>query len=323
VSAAPLSLPTLGIGERVQETFLVWDVEQRSQADGSPFVILHLANSTGRLPTAPFWATELTKVQGLAKGAVVSVTGEVQEYRGGRQLKVAGLRPVPKGMVDLARLLPSVGDVEPYWRPLDKWRAQMAEGPWKRAVAAFYDDPDFRRAYERCPASTSNHHAELGGLLKHTVEVAFIAQAIARTCGADWDLLFAGVLLHDIGKLDAYRYDGIFEATALGALLGHVVPGALMLDRRLARLDPPLDEAERLTLLHLVLSHHGLLEYGSPVRPMTLEAEVLHQADTASAKTASMADALHDPTLFAEGAALSRPVWSLDHRKVWRGSAER
>jgi len=320
VSAAPLSLPDLGVGERVQETFLVWDVEQRTQADGSPFVILHLANSTGRLPTAPFWATELTKVQGLAKGAIVSVVGEVSEYRGGRQLKVTSLRPVPRGAADLQRLLPSVGDVEPYWRPLDKWRAQMAEGPWKRAVAAFYDDPDFRRDYERCPASTGNHHAQLGGLLKHTVEVAFIAQAIARTCGADWDLLFAGVLLHDIGKLEAYRYDGIFETTTRGALLGHVALGALMLERRLAELAPPLPDGDRDLLLHLALSHHGLLEYGSPVRPMTLEAEVLHQADTASARSANMADALRDPTNFAEGAALSRPIWSLDQRRVWRGS---
>lgn len=319
MSAAPLSLPTLGVGERVQDTFLVWDVEQRTQADGNPFVILHLANATGRLPTAPFWATELTKVQGLAKGAIVSVIGEVAEYRGGRQLKVTSLRPVPRGMADLARLLPSVGEVEPYWRPLDKWRAQMAPGPWKRAVAACYDDPDFRRDYERCPASTSNHHAQLGGLLKHTVEVAYIAQAIARTCGADWDLLFAGVLLHDIGKLEAYRYDGIFETTERGALLGHVVPGALMLERRLAELAPPLTDHERQLLLHLVLSHHGQLAYGSPVRPMTLEAEILHQADTASAVSANMADALRDPSNFPEGAAQSRSIWSLEHRKVWRG----
>jgi 3'-5' exoribonuclease len=322
VTAAPAALPSLAVGERVQDTFLVWDVEQRTQADGSPFVIVHLSNATGRMPTAPFWATELTKVQGLAKGAVVSVVGEVAEYRGGRQLKVLSLRPVPRGMEDLTRLLPSVGDVEPYWRPVDRWRAQMADGPWKRAVSAFYDDPDFRRDYERCPASTGNHHAQLGGLLKHTVEVAHIAQAIARTCGADWDLLLAGVLLHDIGKLEAYRWDGVFETTERGALLGHVALGALMLERRLAELAPPLAERERELLLHLVLSHHGQLEFGSPVRPMTLEAEVLHQADTASARSANMADALRDAANFADGAAVSRPIWSLDNRRVWRGGRE-
>ena len=322
MSAAPLSIPSLGLGERVQDTFLVWDVERRTQADGSPWAILHLANSTGRVPTAPFWATELPQIQGLAKGAIVSVVGEVQDYRGGRQLKVTAIRSVPQALADLARLLPSVGDVERYWRPLDKWRGELADGPWKRAVNACYEDPDFRRAYERCPASTNHHHAQLGGLLKHTVEVAYIAQAIARTCGADWDLLFAGVLLHDIGKLEAYRFDGIFETTDRGALLGHVALGALMLEERLAALAPPLSRPERDVLLHLVLAHHGLLEYGSPVRPMTLEAEILHHADTASARAASMADALRDPSNFEAGSAVSQTLWQLDRRRAYRGSAD-
>jgi len=319
VTATPLSIPTLGIGDRVQDTFLVWDVETRTQSDGSPYAILQLANSTGRAPTAPFWSADLPKIDGVIKGTVVNVVADVQEYRGARQFKVVSIRPLPKLAADIARLLPSVGDVTPWWKTLDKWRAEMASGPWKRAVALFYDDADFRLAYEQCPASTLSHHAMLGGLLKHTVEVAYVAQAIGRTCGANWDLLCAGVLLHDIGKLEAYRWDGLFEATTAGSLIGHLTLGALMLERRLAELDPPLAAHERLALQHILLSHHGKLEFGSPVRPMTLEAEVLHLADTASAATTNVADALKDPANFPEGGAVSRSLWTLDHRRVFRG----
>ena len=318
MAASPISIPALGVGERIKGTLLVWNVDMRTQSDGNPYAILELANSTGRAPTAPFWSTDLHKIEGLTKGAVVDVVAEVQEYRGSRQLKVVSIRPVPQDLADLTRLLPSVGDVAPWWNLLDKWRGEMADGPWSRAVAAFYDDPDFRRAYERCPASIGNHHAALGGLLKHTGEVAHIARAIAKTCAADWDLLLAGVLLHDVGKLEAYRYDGLFETTEAGALLGHVTLGALLLERRLAELAPPLAACERSLLHHLVLSHHGALEFGSPVLPMTLEAEILHLADHASATSTNFADALRDDANFASGAQVSRRIWSLDDRKIYR-----
>jgi 3'-5' exoribonuclease len=317
---APLSLPDLGVGAHVEETFLVWEIEQRTQSDGSPYVILTLANSTGRVKTAPFWSSDLHRVEGLEKGAVVSVIGDLGTYRADRQLKVASLRPVPRELVVWDRLLPSVGDVAPWWKKVEEWRAEMAEGPYRRAVALFYDDPDFRAQYERCPASLTNHHAELGGLLKHTVEVGVIARQIAKTCGAAWDVVLAGVLLHDIGKLEAYRWDGLFEMTEAGSLLGHVALGSLMLDRRLDEPEqPPVSDRERLLLQHLVLSHHGALEFGSPVRPMTLEAEVLHYADSASASTANVAAALREGTNFGAGDSVSKPIWSLDRRRVYRG----
>jgi 3'-5' exoribonuclease len=319
VTTAPIDLTTLAVGARVQDTFLVWEVETRSQGDGSRFVILGLANASGRLRTAPFWSSELHKVEGLARGAIVRVTGEVSAYKGDRQLKVTAIDPVPPGTADLTRLVPAVeGGVAKYWATLDKWRAEMREGPWKRAVNAFYEDPDFRRAYEQCPGSTGNHHALLGGLLQHTVEVGAIARTIAKTCEADGDLVLAGVLLHDVGKLEAYRWDGVFVITDPGYLVGHVVLGAMELDRRLGELDPPLADREEWLLLHLVLSHHGELAFGSPVRPMTVEAEVLHAADHASATTTNMADAIRGEENFEDGEAVSKRIWSLE-RKVYRG----
>ena len=321
MTTPPIDLTALAVGARVQDTFLVWEVEMRSLADGSRYAILTLANASGHLPTAPFWSSELHKVEGLVKGSIVRVTADLSDYKGSRQLKVIAIDAVPRASVDLSRLVPSIeGGVAKYWARLDKWRAEMRGGPWKRAVDVFYDDPDFRRAYEQCPASTGNHHAALGGLLQHTVEVGAVAQTIAKTCDADWDLVLAGVLLHDIGKIEAYRWDGVFEMNDPGYLIGHVSLGARMLDRRLAELEPPLEEREEWLLQHLVLSHHGELVFGSPVRPMTVEAEVLHAADHASATTTNMADAIRGEVNFSAGESVSKRLWSLE-RKVYRGPA--
>ncbi|UCG88617.1 MAG: hypothetical protein JSW71_08785, partial [Gemmatimonadota bacterium] len=115
-----------------------------------------------------------------------------------------------------------------------------------------------------------------------------------------------------------YSWSGVFDYTVAGSLLGHVVLGALMFERRLnEEKEQPCTEEERQVLLHLILSHHGKLEFGSPVTPMTLEAEALHWADNASAKTASLADVLSDPDSFSEG-PVSRPNWQLDRRRVYR-----
>jgi 3'-5' exoribonuclease len=269
-------------------------------------------------------AEDLPRLAGIQRGAIVQVSGETASVNGKHQLKVAGLRVLPAESVDRRDLLPSVNAVEPYWETLDRWRRDIRGPRLRRTVDLSYADPDFRARYEACPASTSGHHAELGGLLRHTCEVAAIGRAIARTCGADTDLIVAGALLHDVGKLEAYRWDRAFEMTDAGALLGHVALGLLILDRRVhATVPPPCTEQERLILLHLVGSHHGRQEYGATTPPITLEAEVLHFADNASAKRASMSEVLLDPEHFTGDALLSsRSVWPLDRRRAYRGRSD-
>ncbi len=318
----PTDLTTLHIGDRLQDPLLVIEADQRS-FEGGVYTVLTLGNATGAIATEPFWPERVSEVAGIRKGHVVQVIGEVADYRGRRQLRVTSLRLLPAGSVDAAGLLPSVGDVEPYWEKLDAWRREIAKPRLAAVLALFYDEEDFRRRYERCPASIAGHHAALGGLLKHTTEVAVIARAITRVAGADQDLVLAGVLLHDIGKLDAYRWDGAFAYTDAGHLVGHVVLGALALERRLnEHTPPPCSDAERAVLQHLILAHHGRLEYGSPVTPMTLEAEVLHWADNASAKTASMADALRDADAFGEELVSQGRFWQLDQRRAFRGAPD-
>jgi 3'-5' exoribonuclease len=316
----PVALPNLAVGDRVQETLLVFNVQHKSLADGRGYTVLTLSNATGRIDTAPFWPEQHDLIAGVERGHVAQVIGEVQTYRERKQLVVTSLRVLPREHVDPSSLLPSVGDVAPYWHTLDGWRRAITKPRLRAVIDLFYEDDEFRARYGRCPASIAGHHAAVGGLLKHTVEVAHIARAISRAAGADPELVLAGVLLHDIGKLDAYRWDTSFEHTDRGHLAGHVALGALMLDRRVSEQTPPVCTPEECdTLIHLVLAHHGRLEFGSPVVPMTLEAEVLHWADNASAKTASMADALRDASAFGEGLVSRQRFWQLDGRRAYRG----
>jgi 3'-5' exoribonuclease len=318
-----MDLARLAVGSGVEEPLLVVEVERRDSGRGG-FTILTLGNCHGRLPTAPFWAEDQARIAGLERGAVADVTAVVGLYNGKRQLKVTSIRALPGGAVDWRRLLPSVEDVTPYWDMLDGWRGEVRGPRLRRTIDLCFADEPFRRRFEQCPASISGHHAELGGLLRHTCEVAAIGRALARVCRADADLVLAGALLHDIGKLDTYRWEGGFSATDAGLLLGHVTLGMLMLDRRVTRAQPPPCTERELGLLqHLIASHHGRQEFGAPVSPMTLEAEVLHFADNASAKTEGMARAIADPDNFIGDALVSaQGLWQLDRRRAYRGSSD-
>jgi 3'-5' exoribonuclease len=320
--AQPIPIPSLNVGDRVEDPFVILEVNTRTLKDGDPFTVLTIGNATGRIATEPFWPERQGEVAGLRPGHVVQVLGEVQTYRDRKQIKVVSLRHLPEGAVDPTALLPSVGPVDRYWDTLDTWRREIRKPRLRRVVDVFYEDEDFRKRYERCPAAVFGHHAALGGLLKHTTEVAAIARTITRACGADGELVLAGVLLHDIGKLESYRWQGVFEYTDRGRLLGHVVLGVLMLERRLAeQVEPLCTPLERDILFHIILSHHGKLEFGSPVTPMMLEAEVLHWADNASAKTASVQEALSDDQLFPDG-DVSVVQRFLDNRRLYRGQSD-
>jgi 3'-5' exoribonuclease len=323
-----IQLPELSPGSSVNAELLVLERTERSTGAGDPFWVLTLGNASGTLQSAPIWKDHADWLDGVERGRVVQVIGQVDVYAktGARQLKItAPVRPLPPGTESIDAFLPRVEiATERLWDAIDKLRANLKTPRLAAAVDLFFADDDFRSRFERTPGAVRGHHAKLGGLLLHVCEVATIGREMARAMRkANVDLVVAGALLHDIGKVEAYTVD----ARGLGYdprnhLLGHVVLGCLMFTERAtaARLSGALSlsDGELMELQHMILSHHGSLEFGSPVQPMTLEAELLHWADESSAKADSMVEALTDNELFSTGDDVSsRKAWQLD-RRLWR-----
>jgi 3'-5' exoribonuclease len=325
-AADPLHLPGLSPGDRVQHELLVRERAEKKTSAGDPFVVLTLGNRSGSIDTAPIWSDKLEWAAGADPGRIVQVIGDVSLYgRNGtakRQLAVtAPLRVLPTEHFHPAEFLPHVDeDVTLLWEKLDRARRTVRSTTLRRVLDCVFGDDAFREQFERAPGSTKGHHAKVGGLLQHTVEVANIAATSAKAMRrANLDLVIAGALLHDVGKVEAYEIGpGGFAATPCGLLVGHVVLGVLHVERRLHTLgEPACTEGQLLELRHMILSHHGKLEFGSPVVPMTLEAQIVHQADDASAKATDFLDAFADGELWSDGEEFSRRSWQLG-RQVWR-----
>lgn len=319
-----LDLRTLAVGDEVHHPLLVLDVQQKG--GDYPRTVLTFGNRTGRIDSSPYWAGRDEAIKGVTKGMVAQVVGTVATYRDALQIEATSVRALPKGSVELAELVPSVGAVDKYWQFIDDVRTRITAPRLRAVVDLFYADDGFRQQYEQCPgAPGTGHHALIGGLLQHTSEVVSIGRQMARVARANEDLVTAGALLHDIGKLESYSWTtGVFDTTERGRLAGHVVIGAMMFRAAMAAQPTPVcTEEEAMLLEHLILSHHGRLEYGSPVRPMTLEAEILHFADDASAKTAAINEAYDSPEYFSGDARLSsKRLWQLDNRWLFRSKAD-
>jgi 3'-5' exoribonuclease len=319
-----LDLSRISVGDDIHHPLLVLDVQQKG--GDHPRTVLVLGNRTGRIESAPFWAGRDEAIRDIGKGMLVQVVGTVSEFRGSLQLDATSIRVLPKGSVDLSELVPSIGPVDKYWKYLDETRAAITAPRLRAVLDLFFGDDAFRIRFEQCPGAPGNgHHAQLGGLLQHTCEVVLIARQIARVARADEELVSAGAMLHDIGKLESYTWEeGVFDTTLHGRLAGHVAIGATMLATALAAQPEPVCTPEEAMILeHFILSHHGKLEFGAAVKPMTLEAEILHFADDASAKTAAINEAYASSELFPNDSRLSsRRVWQLDNRWLLRSEVD-
>ncbi len=316
-----LDLSKLSPGARVQHELLVLDRADKETRDGKPFARLTLGNSSGRIDTAPIWSEQLSWVAGAERGKIVQAIGNVGEYQGKRQLTLsAPLRVLPSSSGSIEQFLPRIQRrPDELWGWVDQQRATLTSNALRAALDAFFADDVFRQEFARTPGSTSGHHAQVGGLLLHSVEVATIAQGIARTMRANVELVTVAALLHDIGKVETYTVSPTgFGYTTAGHLLGHLVLGTMMLDRRLRALPPgTLSEEQELELQHFIQSHHGSLEFGAAVPPMTLEAEILHWADQASAKAADVTDTLANDEHFGDDAFTLKRPWPVQKR-LWR-----
>ncbi|NDY42547.1 HD domain-containing protein [Dissulfurirhabdus thermomarina] len=270
----------------VEGTFCVQSRRLLETRNGAPYLALTLMDRTGDME-ARVWdrARELAPVCG--EGSYLRVRAEAQVFRDATQLKVLDLEPVPEADVTPADFLPATPeDREALWEELRRLAGEIGDEVLQGLVRAVFSDRDFRRAFYEAPAAKRMHHAYLGGLLEHTVAVGSLALDVAgRYPRLDRDLLLAGALLHDIGKVVEFRFDRPpLDYTDQGRLIGHMVLGTSLVDRFAAAAGLPADHHRLLALKHLVLSHHGQREFGAPVLPMMEEAVALNLIDDLDAK---------------------------------------
>ena len=284
--ALPLDQPPISAwrdGEEIEAVLLVREAEQREKRDGAPFLRLVLGDRSATI-AAVMWSPE-EGGDAAALGAPVRVAGRCAEHeRYGRQLTIDALHEPDADEVDWDALVPGPSrPVAVLERELGELLASLRDPALASLMAALLGPgtPTGRR-FRVAPAAKLNHHAHRHGLLEHSVDVASGVSALSAVFGADRDLAVCGALLHDLGKLDAYAAQGAaIELTDHGRLLGEIPLGYYTVRRAIEELDgfpPALAEA----LGHIVLSHHGRLEHGSPVVPSTREAALVHAVDNLS-----------------------------------------
>jgi len=283
-------------GAHVEATLALRAKELRAARTGEAYLALEFADRTGSIPGVYF--RPCGAAVDVPVGSVVRVHGSVTSFRGARRISVDAMRPAETWNSEdlMARSPRSADELIAEFTAL----AKSVTHPGLKALlrTVFADKALFER-FSRCPGSQSYHHAYLGGLVEHTVAVADHCARIARRYdGVDRDLLVSAALLHDVGKVDELTFDTVFGYTDEGRLIGHVVLGTRRV--RDAAAKAGTDSTLLLRLEHAMLSHHGELEWGSPKRPSTIEALLLHHVDNLDAKAAGFTQVLSGATLAEE-----------------------
>jgi len=272
-------------GDRVDELFLVKSARLSETKAGKPYLILTVMDRSGEL-SGPVWENALELQKLCIAGEIIQVSGMVQSYRDNLQLKIGSVQHVLKSTVELGDFLPASPQNRSEMADKLQTLFRTVKDPYlKKLLNYFFNKSDWWLKFQDAPAAKGIHHAYIGGLLEHSLSTARICHLMAAHYeGVDRSLLIAGALLHDIGKLEELRTEsGVVEYTVRGRLKGHLVIGSEMVAEVAGRIkDFPEELLEQLQ--HLILSHHGRQEFGSPTVPMTVEALVLSFVDDLDAK---------------------------------------
>jgi 3'-5' exoribonuclease len=317
-------------GKLFDSFFLVLAKQQRTTKQNKPYLSLTLGDKKGQIEGRVWELGDPRIGKDFERGDIVKVRGSVSRYDDRAQLKVDQLRKALDSEADKMDMLPATSrDVGELWRTLEASIASVTNPDLNRLLKALLTDAPIAQAFRVAPAARQLHHAWLGGLLEHVVSLLGLADRVATHYPMlDRDLLITGVILHDIGKIRELSWDTGFDYTVEGVLLGHIQMGVDLAEKTIAGL-PGFPDRLRTLVLHMILSHHGKLEFGSPKLPMIPEALVLNFLDDLDAKMQAMASEFEKSA--REGRApdeLTGKVWAMDQRqllntKAWlEGEAE-
>lgn len=280
----------MGPGERVEDVvFLVSSKDLRMTSNGSLYIHVVLADRTGQLLGRIWQATEAQYEQ-LPEGGFVKVIGRTESYKNTLQMIVEGFVAVDPSGLNLSEFMPATEkDVGEMWKRVKEILRSIRNRPLLLLIKQFVEDPELAARFQRAPAAVQLHHAFVGGLLEHTLNVLELALLVTpRYPEVSLDLVLAGVFLHDIAKTAELSYETNFEYTESGQLIGHIVQSVVWIEDKCRAVaqetGQPFPEPIKLALEHIVLSHHGKYEFGAPKLPAMPEAILVHYLDNIDAK---------------------------------------
>ena len=316
-------------GRLFDSFFLVLAKQQRTTKTNKPYLNLILGDKTGQLEGRIWDPGDPRIAKDFERGDVVKARGSASRYEDRLQMKIDQIRVAQPSEVDKSDLLPSTScDVAELWRQLLGFVESFTNPDLKRLLTSMLADPALSAAYREAPAARQLHHAWLGGLLEHVVSLLSLAGLVAKHYHLlDRDLLLTGVILHDIGKLYELSWETGFNYTVEGVLLGHIHIGTALVERAIDSL-PNFPPRLKTLVLHMILSHHGKLEFGSPKLPMIPEALALSFLDDLDAKMQAMQGEFDKCLREGKPAdELTGKVWALDQRQLlntkrWLGETE-
>jgi 3'-5' exoribonuclease len=289
----------LGERENIDQVFLVADKQLRANRNGNLYLQLRLTDKTGSL-TGMLWNASDSMFDSVQTGNYLRVAGTTQVYNGQLQMIVTRIEPTdPRQIDEQDFVMVSSEEIDKLARRLTELLRGLQNVHLRNLAECFLADEEFMGKFTTAPAGIKNHHAYRGGLLAHVVSLMEVCRVVAPLYpDLDGDLLCIGAFLHDAGKIDELTYDREFGYSDEGQLIGHVVMIISTIEDKVAESERMAGEkfpAElMLRLKHLVVSHHGEYEYGSPKLPMTLEAIALHLLDNLDAKLYSVAQIMKE-----------------------------
>src|ERR1700745_1711922 len=272
----------------ITSTFVVASKQVKPKKSGEPYLALTLGDRSGQLE-AKMWDNVEEVLDAFDQDDFLKVKGLLNRYKNRFQLTIHKLRRLADSEVDFADYLPkTTKNVDQLWQTLDTFIASFQDPYLRTLVQSFMADPEIADAYRNAPAAKTLHHAYIGGLLDHVVSLFRSCDLMCRNYPQiNRDLLLTGVFLHDIGKIYELAYTRSFSYTSRGQLLGHMIIELEMLHGKIAQIPNFPDELKTL-LEHLIISHHGQYEFGSPKLPMFPEALMLHYLDDLDSKMEGM-----------------------------------
>ncbi len=281
---SPVRVAQLARGDAVDGMLLVEAANYKQNRAGKPFLQLSLRDLSGQI-RALKWDADRAVYESIRVNDVVHVKGRVEEYKGSRQIIVDRIQAVDQEQVPWHAFVP--GSTEDPQKLLEKLRSEVASisRPQLRdLLLSLLGDPQIARSLAACPAGKTLHHAFRGGLLEHVVSIIQLARGVKHCWpDLDLDLLIAGALLHDLGKIRELSYERGIAYTDEGQLVGHVTLGLAILEEKV-RGFPEFPPDLLMELQHLIVSHHGRIEFGAIREPMTAEAIALHFLDNLDAR---------------------------------------